>query len=130
MGKPHGWNHGAFGGRDSVHSLSTCTVTDRPEGNQPPSAPAAPACHTVPTTYRSLAAEVGCRRAEVFKEIRRCLRLSGGVMHQGIKWIWKAAAELAELLGCNEKTIRADLAALVKLGWLKREKLQRAWGWQ
>ena len=51
-------------------------------------------------------------------------------MHQGIKWIWKAAAELAELLGCNEKTIRGDLAALVKLGWLKREKLQRAWGWQ
>lgn len=84
----------------------------------------------MPTTYRSLAAEVGCRRAEVFKEIRRCLRLSGGVMHQGIKWIWKAAAELAELLGCNEKTIRGDLAALVKLGWLKREKLQRAWGWQ
>lgn len=84
----------------------------------------------MPTTYRSLAAEVGCRRAEVFKEIRRCLRLNGGVMHQGIKWIWKAARELAELLGCNEKTIRGDLAALVKLGWLKREKLQRAWGWQ
>lgn len=51
-------------------------------------------------------------------------------MHHGIKWIWKAAAELAELLGCNEKTIRGDLAALVRLGWLKREKLQRAWGWQ
>jgi hypothetical protein len=66
----------------------------------------------------------------VFKEIRRCLRLSGGVMHQGIKWIWKAAVELAELLGCNEKTIRGDLAALVRLGWLKREKLQRKWGWQ
>lgn len=51
-------------------------------------------------------------------------------MHQGIKWIWKASAELAELLGCNEKTIRGDLAALVRLGWLKREKLQRKWGWQ
>lgn len=82
------------------------------------------------STYRSLSAEVGCRRAEVFREIRRCLRLSGGVVHQGVKWIWKAAAELAALLGANEKTIRGDLAYLVKLGWLKREKLQRAWGWQ
>lgn len=84
----------------------------------------------MPTPYRSLAAEVGCRRAEVFREIRRCLRLNGGVIHQGVKWIWKAATELAALLGANEKTIRGDLAYLVKLGWLKRDKLQRAWGWQ
>lgn len=80
------------------------------------------------TTYRHLASEVGCLSAEIYKEIRRCLRLRGGVMHDGIKWIWKTSEELAERLGCHEKTIRRHLKHLVDLGWLKREQLQKRWG--
>ena len=80
------------------------------------------------TTYRHLASEVGCLSAEIYKEIRRCLRLRGGVMHDGIKWIWKTSEELAERLGCSEKTIRRHLKHLVDLGWLKREQLQKRWG--
>ena len=80
------------------------------------------------TKYRHLASEVGCLSAEIYKEIRRCLRLRGGVMHDGIKWIWKTSEELAERLGCNEKTIRRHLKRLVELGWLKREQLQKRWG--
>lgn len=80
------------------------------------------------TKYRHLASEVGCLSAEIYKEIRRCLRLRGGVMHDGIKWIWKTSEELAERLGCNEKTIRRHLKHLVELGWLKREQLQKRWG--
>ena len=80
------------------------------------------------TIYRHLASEVGCLSAEIYKEIRRCLRLRGGVMHDGIKWIWKTSEELAERLGCHEKTIRRHLKHLVDLGWLKREQLQKRWG--
>ena len=80
------------------------------------------------TKYRHLASEVGCLSAEIYKEIRRCLRLRGGVMHDGIKWIWKTSEELAERLGCNEKTIRRHLKHLVDKGWLKREQLQKRWG--
>ena len=49
-------------------------------------------------------------------------------MHDGIKWIWKTSEELAERLGCSEKTIRRHLKHLVDLGWLKREQLQKRWG--
>ena len=49
-------------------------------------------------------------------------------MHDGIKWIWKTSEELAERLGCHEKTIRRHLKHLVDLGWLKREQLQKRWG--
>lgn len=49
-------------------------------------------------------------------------------MHDGIKWIWKTSEELAERLGCSEKTIRRHLKRLVDLGWLKREQLQKRWG--
>ena len=80
------------------------------------------------TSYRALASEVGCLSAEIYKEIRRCLRLRGGVTHDGIKWIWKTSEELAERLGCHEKTIRRHLKALVDMGWLKREQLQKRWG--
>ena len=80
------------------------------------------------TSYRALASEVGCLSAEIYKEIRRCLRLRGGVMHDGIKWIWKTSEELAERLGCHEKTIRRHLKALVDMGWLQREQLQKRWG--
>lgn len=83
------------------------------------------------TTYRSLDAEVGCLQASIFKEIRRCLRLKGGTVDaNGIKWVWRSAVSLADLFGVNEKTIRRHLKALVSLGWLKRDKLQRKWGWQ
>ena len=78
--------------------------------------------------YRSLASEVGCLRAEIFKEIRRCLRLRGGKTIDGIKWIYKSAQELAELFGVHEKTIRRHLKALVQMGWLKREQLDKRWG--
>ena len=78
--------------------------------------------------YRSLASEVGCLRAEIFKEIRRCLRLRGGKTVDGIKWIYKSAQELAELFGVHEKTIRRHLKALVQMGWLKREQLDKRWG--
>ena len=78
--------------------------------------------------YRSLASEVGCLRAEIFKEIRRCLRLRGGKTVNGIKWIYKSAEELAELFGVHEKTIRRHLKALVQMGWLKREQLDKRWG--
>ena len=78
--------------------------------------------------YRSLASEVGCLRAEIFKEIRRCLRLRGGKTINGIKWIYKSAQELAELFGVHEKTIRRHLKALVQMGWLKREQLDKRWG--
>ena len=80
------------------------------------------------TTYRHLPHEVGCLSAEIYKEIRRCLRLRGGVMHDGIKWIWKTSEELADRFGCNEKTIRRHLKGLVEMGWLKREQLQKRWG--
>lgn len=49
-------------------------------------------------------------------------------MHDGIKWIWKTSKELAERLGCSEKTVRRHLKHLVDLGWLKREQLQKRWG--
>ena len=78
--------------------------------------------------FRPIAAEVGCLPAEIFKEIRRCLRLRGGVVIDGVKWIWKRAAELAERLGCHEKTIRRHLKTLVAMGWLKREQHQKKWG--
>lgn len=80
------------------------------------------------SSYRALASEVGCLSAEIYKEIRRCLRLRGGVTHDGIKWIWKTSEELAERLGCHEKTVRRHLKALVEMGWLKREQLQKRWG--
>jgi hypothetical protein len=80
------------------------------------------------SNYRALASEVGCLSAEIYKEIRRCLRLRGGVMHDGIKWIWKTSEELAERLGCHEKTIRRHLKVLVDMGWLQREQLQKRWG--
>lgn len=79
-------------------------------------------------SFRSLSAEVGARRAEIFREIRRCLRLRGGRIVSGVKWIWKTAVELAELLGVDEKTIRRDLAYLCEIGWLQREQLQKRWG--
>ena len=79
-------------------------------------------------SYRSLSAEVGSLSAEIYREIRRCLRLRGGVVVEGVKWIWKTATELGELLGRDEKTIRRHLSGLVKLGWLKREQLQKKWG--
>ena len=80
------------------------------------------------TSYRPLANEVGCLSAEIYKEIRRCLRLRGGVVIDGIKWIWKTSEELAERLGVNEKTIRRHLKTLVQMGWLKREQHQKKWG--
>ena len=80
------------------------------------------------TTYRHLPREVGCLSAEIYKEIRRCLRLRGGVMHDGIKWIWKTSEELADRFGCNEKTIRRHLKGLVEMGWLRREQLQKRFG--
>jgi len=80
------------------------------------------------TSYRALASEVGCLSAEIYKEIRRCLRLRGGVVVDGVKWIWKTSEELAERLGVNEKTIRRHLKALVQMGWLKREQHQKRWG--
>ena len=80
------------------------------------------------TSYRALASEVGCLSAEIYKEIRRCLRLRGGVVIDGVKWIWKTSEELAERLGVNEKTIRRHLKALVQMGWLKREQHQKKWG--
>ena len=79
-------------------------------------------------SYRALASEVGCLSAEIYKEIRRCLRLRGGVVVEGVKWIWKTSEELAERLGVNEKTIRRHLKALVQMGWLKREQHQKRWG--
>ena len=80
------------------------------------------------TSYRALASEVGCLSAEIYKEIRRCLRLRGGVVVDGVKWIWKTSEELAERLGVNEKTVRRHLKALVQMGWLKREQHQKRWG--
>jgi hypothetical protein len=80
------------------------------------------------TSYRPLANEVGCLSAEIYKEIRRCLRLRGGVVIDGVKWIWKTSEELAQRLGVNEKTIRRHLKALVQMGWLKREQHQKKWG--
>ena len=72
------------------------------------------------SAYRALASEVGCLSAEIYKEIRRCLRLRGGVVVDGVKWIWKTSEELAERLGVNEKTIRRHLKVLVQMGWLKQ----------
>ena len=80
------------------------------------------------TSYRPLANEVGCLSAEIYKEIRRCLRLRGGVVINGVKWIWKTSEELAQRLGVNEKTIRRHLKALVQMGWLRREQHQKKWG--
>ena len=80
------------------------------------------------TSYRALASEVGCLSAEIYKEIRRCLRLRGGVVIDGVKWIWKTSEELAQRLGVNEKTIRRHLKALVQMGWLRREQHQKKWG--
>lgn len=80
------------------------------------------------TSYRPLANEVGCLSAEIYKEIRRCLRLRGGVVIDGVKWIWKTSEELAQRLGVNEKTIRRHLKALVQMGWLRREQHQKKWG--
>ncbi len=81
-------------------------------------------------TYRSLAAEVGVRRAAIYNEIRRCLRLRGGSMVDGIKWIYKTCRELAGLLGVCIKTIERDLRVLVEKGWLEREKHDARWGKQ
>ena len=80
--------------------------------------------------FRSLAAEVGARRAAIFNEIRRCLRLRGGTVVDGSKWIYKTCRELAELLGVCIKTIERDLRLLVSLGWLERERHDARWGKQ
>jgi hypothetical protein len=86
---------------------------------------------TVSTTrFRSLASEVGARRAAIYNEIRRCLRLRGGTVVEGCKWIYKTCRELAELLGCCIKTIERDLRRLVELGWLERERHDARWGKQ
>jgi hypothetical protein len=82
------------------------------------------------TRFRSLASEVGARRAAAYNEIRRCLRLRGGTVVEGSKWIYKTCRELAELLGCCVKTIERDLRALVELGWLERERHDARWGKQ
>ena len=78
--------------------------------------------------YQSLASETSVLTAEIYKEIRRCLRLRGGKTVDGIKWIYKSAQELAELFGVHEKTIRRHLKALVQMNWLKREQLDKRWG--
>ncbi len=82
------------------------------------------------TSFRSLAAEVGARRAAIYNEIRRCLRLRGGTVVEGSKWIYKTCRELAELLGCCIKTIERDLRLLVEMGWLERERHDARWGKQ
>jgi DNA-binding transcriptional MocR family regulator len=82
------------------------------------------------TRFRSLASEVGARRAAIYQEIRRCLRLRGGSVVDGYKWIYKTCRELAELLGCCIKTIERDLRRLVELGWLERERHDARWGKQ
>ena len=78
--------------------------------------------------YRSLAAETSVLTAEIYKEIRRCLRLKGGTVVDGVKWIWKTAKELGKLFGVNEKTCRRHLKRLVDLGWLKRLQCEKQWG--
>ena len=78
--------------------------------------------------YRSLASETSVLTAEIYKEIRRCLRLRGGTTVDGVKWIWKTAKELGKLFGVNEKTCRRHLKRLVDLGWLKRLQWEKHWG--
>jgi hypothetical protein len=62
--------------------------------------------------------------------MRRCLRLRGGSVDDGVKWIYKTCRELSGLLGCCMKTVERDLRLLVELGWLKREKHDARWGKQ
>ena len=78
--------------------------------------------------YRSLASETSVLTAEIYKEIRRCLRLRGGTTVDGVKWIWKTAKELGQLFGVNEKTCRRHLKRLVDLGWLVRLQWEKHWG--
>ena len=78
--------------------------------------------------YRSLASETSITTAEIYKEIRRCLRLRGGKVINGVKWIWKTANELAELFGINERTVRRHLKKLIDLGWLARQQWDKRWG--
>lgn len=84
--------------------------------------------YTRSSVYRSLAAEIGLTSASVYKEIRRCLGLKGGSVHRGIKWIYKSARELSELLGVSEKTVRRCLKRLIDLGWLVRKQWDKRWG--
>lgn len=84
--------------------------------------------YTTSGAYRSLAAEIGLTAASIYKEIRRCLGLKGGSVHQGAKWIYKSARELSELLGVSEKTVRRCLDRLLALGWLVRKQWDKRWG--
>ena len=72
---------------------------------------------------------LGPTGALIYTELRRCLSLRGGKVVQGTKWIWKTAAELAELFGINERTVRRHLKRIIELGFLKRQKLKAKEDW-
>ena len=80
--------------------------------------------------YRHVSTRLGSTGALIYLEIRRCLRLRGGDVINGIKWIFKSAAELAERFGLNERTVRRHLVEQVKQGLWNREKKEAKWGKQ
>ena len=80
--------------------------------------------------FRHVSTRLGSTGALIYLEIRRCLRLRGGDVIDGIKWIFKSATQLAERFGLNERTVRRHLNEQVKQGLWNREKKEAKWGKQ
>lgn len=80
--------------------------------------------------FRHVAATLGSTGALLYLEIRRCLRLRGGDVINGVKWIFKSATQLAEKFGLNERTVRRHLGEQVKQRLWVREKKEAKWGKQ
>jgi len=81
------------------------------------------------TTFRPLAAEVGCLEYLIYAEIRHCLGLRrGGVNHEGEHWVYKSAQELADLFGVARNTAAKALKRLAERGLVARQKLGVAVG--
>ena len=80
--------------------------------------------------FRHVSTRLGSTGALIYLEIRRCLRLRGGDVIEGVKWIFKSAVQLAERFGLNERTVRRHLNEQVKQGLWNREKKEAKWGKQ
>jgi hypothetical protein len=81
------------------------------------------------TAFEHQAAELGCLDYLVLQELRFWFSTRrGGVKHDGHRWIYKSAQELATLLGRARNTVAAALRRLATRGLLIREKLGVAVG--
>lgn len=76
--------------------------------------------------FRPWRLELGSSCAsDVFRYLLSCFRLRGGRVFDGIRWIYKVVAEMAEATGYCERQVRRVLKDLVAQGWLIREQKEK-----